>query len=570
MSRALAVALACGLAIQAAPAQVREIQRLTARPLLYDRVDFQVTVTADWARSPFVSEEVALDFHLQKPSGGVVVVPAFYDSGPSGGPSVWRVRFAPAEAGLYRGRGVLVNHGRTNALAVPAFEVAPSDNKGFLRPGSAWTFRFDNGAPFRGLGENIGWESRNNDDSKYFRKLHEDPRFNYEYLLSRLSTNGGNFFRTWMCPWNLPLEWKSVTDTARYRDDPGYFNASAIRRMDQLVELAGSLDVYIMLTLDSAGNFMGGAWDRSSYRKANGGPAAEAREFFTDPAARAQYRDRLRYLVARWGYSPHIAAWEFFNEIDNLMYGLSPRIPDDVITAWHTEMSDYLKRVDPYQHLVTTSVSHREVAGLYDLPSIDFNQRHIYGHDGQSRVDGFPGALKAAGHARPLVIGEFGFEWDWSRNFNEFAPQMDRDFRRGLWLGLFSPTPVLPMSWWWEYFDERGTISEMRGVRKVLDWMLAAGGGSFESIDAAWSGPAVRVLGVRCGRTLFFLVLNDASEPALGNLSWKSAPGGRHSALNLDGGLTQTNRLVLPAGASRVEGVRVPAGGESLVVIVPE
>ena len=103
-----------------------------------------------------------------------------------------------------------------------------------------------------------------------------------------------------MCPWNLPLEWKKVSNRNRYSDDQGYFNASAIERMDQLVDLIDSLDLYMMLTLDNSGDFQGRSWQRSSYNITNGGPIAAPMEFFTDPRAKAKYKDRLRYLVARW------------------------------------------------------------------------------------------------------------------------------------------------------------------------------------------------------------------------------------------------------------------------------
>ncbi|HKI70061.1 MAG TPA: cellulase family glycosylhydrolase, partial [Verrucomicrobiae bacterium] len=412
-------------------AQIESATILTAHPSQFNRVDFVIMLTASWTNSPYRAEEVRLDFDLISPSGKPVVVPAYYERGKSGSLSVWKVRFTPEETGEYRGEFVLTNGANHSVSSNLSFTVASSHQKGFLHLANDWTFRFDDGEPFRGIGENIGWESRSRDDSRFFRNLNESPRYNYEYMLGRLAADGGNFFRTWMCPWNLPLEWKTVSNTNRYSDDTGYFNASAIRRMDRLVNLAGSLDVYMMLTLDNSGDFQGWAWRYNSYNQENGGPVTKPQDFFTDPQAKAQYKDRLRYLVARWGYSPHIAAWEFFNEIDNLMYGLPQRIPDDVITSWHKEMSEYLKRIDPYHHLVTTSVSHRHVAGLYRIPTMDFNQIHIYGHNGQSRAESFPEVLRDNSHryGKPFVIGEFGFEWDWSKNFDDFAPEMDSDFK---------------------------------------------------------------------------------------------------------------------------------------------
>jgi hypothetical protein len=492
--------------------QLDRIQRLTAHPERLGRVDYVVVLQAAWT-DPFDSSQVRLDLETRAPSGDRVVVPCYYESGASGAPSLWRARWCPVEAGTHRIAFVLTEGTNVARVEAPAVEVAPSARRGFLRVHDRWTLRFDNGESFRGLGMNIGWEARSQDDSKFFRALHEHPRFNYEYMLASLAERGGNIARTWMCPWNLPLEWNRVVDTDRYAPDAARFNASAIRRMDELVALAEQLDVRLMLTLDTAGSFLGGHWALNPYNAANGGPAAVPAEFFTDPAARARYKDRLRYLVARWGYSPHVAFWEFFNEIDNAMYGQQPtRIADDVVVAWHTEMAAHLAALDPHRRPITTSISHREVAGLNDIPHIAINQRHVYGPP-RLVID----TLRAhAMDAKPYVVGEYAFEWDWNKDFNAFAAEMDAGFRHGLWYGLFSPTPVLPMSWWWEYFDERGTTDHLRPVRAVMDRMLAAGGGAFEPLEATWEGGAIVPLAVRCGSSSFVLLINDSATAVEG------------------------------------------------------
>lgn len=503
-----------------AGAAIERVSVLTRSPERFARVDIVAVLTAAWV-DPFDAEDVRVDLELTAPSGKAVVVPAFLERGASGRPSVWAVRFAPAEAGLYTGRLAVASRAGREESAAVSFSVAPSARRGFLHPAGPWIFSFDNGEPFRGLGENLCWEARANDDSRYFKALHEDPRFNYATMLASLSSAGSNFTRIWMCSWNLPLEWKRVSpDTDRYSDDPGHFNASAIRRMDEVVGMLDAAGVYAMLTLDAHGGLLGGDWARNNYNAANGGPCATPAEFFTNPRAKAMYRQRLRYIVARWGYSPHIAVWELFNEVDNAMYRQQPqRIPDADVAAWHGEMSAYLKRIDPYGHMVTTSISHRDVAGMFEVPGIDFGQRHIY-RDTAS----IPGSIRRFVRAwgKPCVVGEFGYEWDWSLNFNEFAGMMDRDFKQGPWLGLFSPTPVLPMSWWWEFFDERGLTPYLRSVREVSDRMLAAGGGQFEETQVGASG--LTTLAVRCGRQTFAYALNPSGAAWRGELS-VTAPG---------------------------------------------
>src|SRR5688572_7062821 len=267
------VALASAARAAVGTASIETVTRLTAAPALYERVDFVITLTGEWA-DPHRSAEARLDLELVAPSGRAVIVPSYFERGASGSTSVWQTRFAPQETGTYRGRYVFLNHGQRIESTPLDFTVATSAAKGFLHLANAWTFRFDNGTPFRGIGENLCWESRSFDDSRHFKSLHENQRYNYEYLVGTLAANGGTFFRTWMCQWNLPLEWKQVTDTVRYTDDPGHFNASAIQRLDQLVELAAMTDTYFMLALDPHGSLLGSGWEANPYNRKNGGPAA--------------------------------------------------------------------------------------------------------------------------------------------------------------------------------------------------------------------------------------------------------------------------------------------------------
>ncbi len=476
-------------------------QNITAIALLdsavsqYQKAEWNVH-TRETYHNPYDAREVTLDMEITSPSGKPLLLPCYCDTVLSTG-TVWKARFAPQEPGTYTYVFRLTTPEGSTESPVGSFVSTPGRKHGFLHSNDLWTFKFDDGTLFRGVGENIAWESRS----------FENPKYTYEYLLPKLAANGGNFFRTWMCSWNLPLQWKHVTATVRYTNSNQYFNPGAIRRMDELVGLCDSLGLYFMLTLDWHGELIPDAqWRSSNYNVANGGPAANPTEFFTLRAAQDLYRNKLRYLVARWGYSTSIAAWEFFNEIDNAAFTRqdSIRIAHAPITQWHMEMSRYLKDIDPYGHMVTTSISHRDIQGLNSIAYVDFNQKHIYKHTEKIPAI-YPSYIQTFG--KPYVIGEYGYRWE--DDNPAYGEQFDYDYKRGLWYGMFSPTPILPMSWWWELFDTRNMMPYLRGVRALSDDMLTAGNGSF--VPFTISAGLLESHGVRCGDTYYLYLLNNSS-----------------------------------------------------------
>lgn len=547
--------------------EILQVRPATTRVAQYARLDVELQIRADW-QDPFRARDVAVDVVFEAPSGRSLRLPAFYVSGAAKAASRWQARFTPREVGRYRYRVELREAEQLRHVS-PAgrFTVRPSPARGFLRPASDWAWRFDNGELFRGIGENVGWEHRDHDDSKFFGALHEHPRFHYEAMLAQLSRDGANFIRTWMIYWNLPVDWRWVDNASRYRPSASRFNESGIERMEAFIAAAEKHGIYVMLTLDPHVALLGEGWEHSVYNRSNGGHAATVAEFFTSTQAREQYRDKLRFLVARWGYSPSIAAWEFFNEIDNVTYAdPAARIPDEPVVDWHRDMSRYLAALDPFGHMITTSISHRDLAGLNDIPDIAFNQKHIYKATGSipATVRDYTGR-----HGKPYVIGEFGFEWDWSQNFDAFAEDMVHDFKRGLWYGLFSPTPVLPLSWWWEYFDEKQATPCFAAVRDIDARMRQAGRGHFATVVATSGHEQIEALAVQAGRQVFVYLRNASTAPQQARLAQVSLRPGATARL-YDPETRRTRVLTVPPGGGVAPVLLIDLRPrEQLIVILP-
>ncbi|TDO24239.1 DUF5060 domain-containing protein [Pedobacter duraquae] len=526
---------------------------LTKSPDQYLKMEWNIPVSGKF-KNPYDQKEVMLDLWLTSPSGKPLQLPCYFEK-KDNGTSLFKARFTPQESGKYSYYFKLIT-GKTSQDSKPeSFTARKTQKKGFMHKNNNYTFKFDNGELFRGVGENVAWESRD----------FENQKFTYDYLLPTLAKNGANFFRTWMSYWNIPLEWKKVGGTKRYQNSDDYFNPGAIKRMDELVQLTDSLGLYFMLTLDWHGHLMQN-FKRSNYSTAMGGPAATPTEYFTLPASMEMYKNKLRYVVGRWGYSTNIAAWEFFNEIDNAAFGAkdSVIIPLAAINHWHQEMSRYLKDLDPYQHLVTTSVSHRDIPGMNSIPYIDFNQKHIYKHT--EKIPGiYPDYIQTFN--KPYVVGEFGFRWE--DMDPKYAKEANYDYKRGLWFGMFSETPILPMTWWWELFDDQKMTPYFNSVRKISDMMLAAGKGKFQQFKP--EAGLLHAQGMQCGNSYFVYLLNETEHEVAAAVSFPVAkatgalqsfdPEGRKFAI-LKSKAIAGNTLTLAVA----DGVKLKAG-ESRVLI---
>lgn len=471
---------------------------VTKEILRFGKAEFDIKINSKF-ENPYDSRIAQLDMIIKAPSGKELVLPCYYDKDSDAG-SLWKARFAPSESGNYKYHFRLTKKGSNiENSKEKTFITKDSQSEGFLRLNNYWTLKFDSGKPFRGIGENIASNPRT-----------KTAKYTYSYLLPKISANGANFIRIWMDQASLPKEW--YVPRRRPNEVTPPETEIKTNQLDETIEIAEKNGIYIMVALDIHGMLIdGSSWSGNAFNAVNGGPAKTPAEFFTLEESKIKYKNKLRYFVARWGYSTHIAFWEFFNEVDNAMFGTSQNkpavpMPHKIVTDWHREMSDYLKSIDPYKHLVTTSISHREIDGLNDLPSIDLNQKHIYKRTSAMRPETIEGAYK---HGKPYAIGEFGYEWDWNLNFASIAVEKVFDFKRGLWYGMFTPTPILPMSWWWEYFDDRGVTPYFNGVRDISDQMLAAGNGVFDTISV--KGNIVESYAVKCGEKYFVYILNNSN-----------------------------------------------------------
>ena len=232
---------------------------------LYEKYEITISNSATYI-DPYDADDIQVDLLMTTPSGMVFYLPCFYFNGTSGS-SIWKARFAPREEGIHSYQVVIQNTIGLDVSLEKNFEATTPNSDGFLHinPNSNYTLLFESGKRFRGVGENMAWEARPD--------INDDPKFTYDYMFDDLRKDSVNFIRTWMCPWNLPLEWKT-TIFGRYTDATTTYNPSAISRMDFMIEEAEQNDIYFMLALDFHGALytQPDIWGGNNHWKDHNGP----------------------------------------------------------------------------------------------------------------------------------------------------------------------------------------------------------------------------------------------------------------------------------------------------------
>jgi hypothetical protein len=450
----------------------------------YETLQVRVEIVADYD-NPFDPTQIRIDGEFVAPSGKRLLVPGFFTqdferASPDGtslrpvGEPYFAVRFTPTELGTYRYRIVMTGRGTRDEgratvtqmqVASAWFTLKVTSNpqgkgrgmrdegreKGFVRRGKFWHLQFDDGTPFVPVGLNVCWSSNNLSA--------------YERWFSAMKRNGANFARIWLVRWNMGLEWTKGDGNGMYQGIGRYALDNAWR-IDELLRLAERNGIYLMLCLGYHGEladrqlyFGEQAWDKNPYNRKNGGPCDKPADFWTNPDAKRLYKQRLRYLIARYAHSPNVLAFEFWNEV---------HAPAD----WVREMAQFVRSVDIYGHLLTTTYGDDAV---WQLPEMDFTQAHWYG-DGSQRDCTMTVVNLHRQHMeryrKPFLLGEFGIDWR--------TPDITYDpkgnalhWHNGMWASLMSGGMGTACVWWWDNYIDR--LNLWHHFRPVADFVQLVG-----------------------------------------------------------------------------------------------
>ncbi|MES2798580.1 MAG: hypothetical protein V4638_01070 [Bacteroidota bacterium] len=328
----------------------------------------------------------------------------------------FRVRFSPPSKGIWTAKVHLVIDGEP-LLEYEAitFSVKKEATTEFISITENKRFFAQGNEVFYPSGMNLSWpETDNGIDpefnkgmcgySEYDKKImcgnegymdtYVAPRTYQKYreLMVNLAKEGANFMRTIMYPTGTEIEWEQLGNYSK--------RMHMALEMDSILETAEKSNIYLLWDMQTHYSFQlserayhrNWSWDKKMngydfcYKKLvkNNDPV----DFFTNAEAKRYYQQRIRYIIARWGYSPNILGFELFCEITNVG---SPKADNNdfyrtgenykIYRDWQVEMGAYVKSFYyGKRHLLTASYGgeKHEDDDTFHHPVFDFMSSNIY------------------------------------------------------------------------------------------------------------------------------------------------------------------------------------------------
>lgn len=229
----------------------------------------------------------------------------------------------------------------------------------------------------------------------------------------------------------------------------GVYNQPDCFMLDQILDAAEQSGVYLQVVLFTRDHYM------SMLAKDN------TRQY---DQAIAIGKRLIRYCAARWGYSTHIAAWEYFNE-------MNPGLPTD---RFYTELGRTFEEVDVNHHLRANS-TWSSPSKDYRHPKLHTADLHYYirpstkelWKDEVASVLSRWQLMQQNATGRPVLFSEFGITDDrWQR-----ASELDKDkefvhLHNALWASALSGFASTVCHWYWDDVHKRDLYHHYRPISR--------------------------------------------------------------------------------------------------------
>lgn len=391
---------------------------------------------------------ILVDAIITTPSGATQEWPCFWYQASDGSTS-WKMRYAPTATGQWQYH-IRVQYGAdTVNSATRTFTCVASSQHGFVGTNATDRrfFRYTDGTSFYALGTDIsGYSGTGGAAATAFPKM---------------KANGANVSRVFFTSYNI-----EPYDTAKNGSVKSLNNYNMTRALtiDGLLDTAHANDVRVIWCLDDW-TFIKDTSNQYVACTGREAPCTDVTGFYSSATAMEIYKRKLRYWMARWGYSTNLLGFDFVNETGGCS-GLS--------NTWHVAMGNYVHSFTQQPHLASGDNGSGELRTAGGIPyndgAMDFAQYHDYAKYSQAW------SIKGDSYNLEKMGSTMDYPWE---DMSVYADRLARlQWKRYKWMK--------PLIW-----DEFGLIYRYPGVSNNFpDWndAYAADPGARHYRDAMWAG----------------------------------------------------------------------------------
>ncbi len=398
---------------------------------------------------------------------------------------------------------------------VTVIDKNPED--GFVRVADNNRVLQRNNDLFLPIGHNLKWpdsyQKANGDwmSCEYSTEPCESAAFYaYDQQLQDFANSNIDYFRMLLSPGSIDFEFEKMGN---------YFNRlNYAKEIDKIIEFAEDEDMYVDFNMKVHYNLVDGpvyfffAWDGSDYTAPGFDEAYGLQqycyieelnmnspiEFFTNTEAKKFYKQKLRYLLSRWGYSTHIAMFELISEINQVgdVVEIDYDFPEDIAPSdtsswweysfpittsspyvsnasnrvntylWQKEMAAYIKHdLQHKQHLLTCSYAGGPGEGdsTFSIPELDLLSVNMYSFGNLNNIVSLQNNLKAVHqlYNKPIIFSESG-------PLDELTCSGTYSYTQQLWQLAFSG--IAGFNYW--NADRVAFATEWAEMNKLKNWIL--------------------------------------------------------------------------------------------------
>jgi len=496
--------------------------KFNANPKVHEKTEGIFLVKGTYA-NVYDPDIIKVDALITRPDLSIITVPCFFYQKATykvsndqwtkeQGAGYWMLRFSSGLTGQHQVQLKLTDATGTTTSALTPVSILSGDKKGYIKTDSdnKQYYRHTSGEPYYPLGINAAW----------------DNTTNYTKIINNLGAGKANLVRYWQVPFDRQgLEWKNGSG---FYKGLGIYSQEAAAEQDSIFSLCEKNEVYLQMTIFQHGMFsetVNSNWSDNPYNSANGGPLTKSEQYFYNNEAKARTKKLLRYIVARWGYSQNLFAWELFNEVN--FTGSHPNQTAQWLPAvftWHDEMGQYIKTLDAFDHLLTTSSDESHLDDMDKLTGLDIVQYHLYNTSLLTTQITKDKALLSTMKRTGVINGEYGLDVN--------TADVPFDVQRiAIWTGIMTQVPHL--MWLWENYTST-TWSDLFKIpaQYLEDEDLVANGEATDWIfDVSFGSSKLSSAGLKSGDHFYAIVYDPSNRNNLNNVTcnFSGVPSGNYT-----------------------------------------